>query len=611
MNSENRQCQNCKKDFAVEPDDFAFYEKINVPAPTWCPSCRNMRRMAWREERTLYRDTCKMCGKSIVSIHAPGGPFIVYCRECWNSDKWDPVEYGREYDFSQPFFTQYRRLVEAVPRPALTGINLINSEFSHASKGCKNCSFTFWSYFSQDSQYCYLLLLSRNTYDGYVVDNSDHAYESLHSNRLYKVSFGYFADECLDSSFLFDCLGCSDCFGCVNLRKKKYSIFNQQLSKEEYKKQLGYWDLGSYARLKEAKEKFRAFYLSTPHRYAHVLNAQNVTGDIIRDTKNCEACFSALDGVENCKYVYIGGLNLKDSHDVSGGGETSELMYEIFGVTQSQRVFFSIGSHGSQNIAYCDWVENSSYLFGCVSLKHKKYFILNKQYSREEYEALIEKIKKHMSDMPYTDKKGRIYKFGEFFPTELSAYAYNESFAFSWYPKTKEEVLAEGWKWREPHERSYHITILPENLPDHIRDVPDSIVNETIGCLHSTGSWQGMHGGCNEQCITAFRLTNEELKFYREMNVALPRLCPNCRYAERMKWRNGFDLFKRECMCGGLIAKSKGQITHTNSTPHFHGKEPCPNAFETTFAPEKPEIVYCEACYRQEFISYRACVVPP
>ena len=608
--TETRQCQNCRNSFVIEPEDFAFYEKIKVPAPTWCPECRNVRRMAWREERSLYRDTCKLCGKSIISIHSPDGPFTVYCRECWKSDKWDPMDYGRDYDFNQPFFAQYRKLMEAVPRPALTGTNLVNSDFSHASESCKNCYFVFWSYFSEDSQNCYALLLSRNTYDSYVTDNSEHAYESLHSNRLYKVRFGYFADECFDSFFLFDCVGCSDCFGCVNLRKQKYCVFNERFSKEEYKARMAYWDLGSYKRLEEAKEKFRLFYLSLPHRYAHIRHSQNVTGDVIRDTKDCHMCFSALYGVQNCKYLYFGGLNLKDSYDVSVGGLTSELLYEIFGVAgHAQRCFFSVGGGNSRDIFYCDWAKDSSNLFGCIALKHKQYCILNKQYTKDEYPNLVSRIMNHMNEMPYMDKKGRVYKYGEFFPTELSAYAYNESWAFPWYPKNKEEVLQEGWKWREPHERSYKITFKPEDLSDHIRDVTDSITKEIIGCLHA--------GACNEQCTTAFRITSEELEFYREMNIALPRLCPNCRYAQRLKWRNGFHLWKRKCMCAGKKSEMSAEggsasggrneklgtgYAYENTIAHFHGNEPCPNEFETTFSPQQPEIVYCEQCYKEEFL---------
>ncbi|MDP1760257.1 MAG: zinc-ribbon domain containing protein, partial [Candidatus Woesebacteria bacterium] len=514
MNQESRVCQNCKSEFVIEPEDFEFYAKIKVPAPTWCPECRNNRRMAWREERTLYHDTCQLCKKPTISIHAPNGPFTIFCRDCWKSDKWDPMDYGQDYDFSQPFFPQYRQLMEKVPRPALTGSNLVDSEFTHISSNCKKCYFVFCSYFTENSQNCYALLFSKDCFDCYITDNSDHAYESLHSNRLYKTRFAYFSDDCFDSSFLYDCVGCSDCFGCVNLRKQKYCLFNQQLSKEEYHHQMEYWDLGNYKRLQEAKEKFRALYLSLPHRFAHIRNSQNVTGDIIRDANNCQTCFSTLDEVENCKFLYFGGLNLKDSYDVSAGGDTSSLFYEIMGITQGYNCIFSGGGGGSQNVCYSDWTYHSSNIFGCISLKHKKYCILNKQYTEEEYEKLVPQIIEQMNNVPYIDKLGRVYKFGEFFPPEFSAWAYNESFMFSLRPKTKEEVLKEGWQWRDPTEKSPVISLRPENLPNHIKDVSDSILQETIGCQHA--------GQCNEQCSIAFRITPDELKFYRQMNIALP-----------------------------------------------------------------------------------------
>ena len=46
-------------------------------------------------------------------------------------------------------------------------------------------------------------------------------------------------------------------------------------------------------------------------------------------------------GVENCKYLLLCGLLLKDSYDVTLGGGTSELYYENSGGLQSQRFFWS------------------------------------------------------------------------------------------------------------------------------------------------------------------------------------------------------------------------------------------------------------------------------
>ena len=94
-------CQNCKQNFVIEPEDFAFYEKIKVPAPTFCPECRMVRRMLWRNERALYKRKCDATGKDIISIYSQDKPLKVYDQKYWWSDNWDPMEYGRDYDFSK------------------------------------------------------------------------------------------------------------------------------------------------------------------------------------------------------------------------------------------------------------------------------------------------------------------------------------------------------------------------------------------------------------------------------------------------------------------------------------------------------------------------------
>src|SRR3989344_273751 len=112
---ETRACQNCKQNFTIEPDDFKFYEKMQVPPPTFCPKCRFQRRLAFLNLFNLYQRPCDLCGKNPVSDFAPGSPYKVYCAECWWSDKWDPLDYGRDYDFSRPFFEQIKELWRDVP----------------------------------------------------------------------------------------------------------------------------------------------------------------------------------------------------------------------------------------------------------------------------------------------------------------------------------------------------------------------------------------------------------------------------------------------------------------------------------------------------------------
>src|SRR5262245_4502306 len=109
MSDEQRNCQSCKKGFTIEAEDFDFYKKMVVPPPTWCPECRMMRRLFFRNERVLFRRTDDSTGKEMLS-GIPPGKLKAYPVEYWRSDAWDPLEYGKDYDFSRPFFEQYKEL---------------------------------------------------------------------------------------------------------------------------------------------------------------------------------------------------------------------------------------------------------------------------------------------------------------------------------------------------------------------------------------------------------------------------------------------------------------------------------------------------------------------
>jgi len=99
MNSETRTCQNCHNPFTIEPEDFQFYEKIKVPPPTFCPSCRFQRRLSFLNVFSLYQRPCDLCKKDFVAMYAADSLYTVYCPKCWWSDGWDPYKYGRDYDF--------------------------------------------------------------------------------------------------------------------------------------------------------------------------------------------------------------------------------------------------------------------------------------------------------------------------------------------------------------------------------------------------------------------------------------------------------------------------------------------------------------------------------
>src|SRR3989338_727468 len=124
--TERRDCQNCRAEFTIAPEDFTFYQKIDVPPPTFCPACRLARRLAWRNDRSLFARACDLCQQQIIALYPARTPFPVYCNSCWYSDAWDPLQFGRDYDVSQPFFTQFKQLQKVVPRLALEISNCQN-----------------------------------------------------------------------------------------------------------------------------------------------------------------------------------------------------------------------------------------------------------------------------------------------------------------------------------------------------------------------------------------------------------------------------------------------------------------------------------------------------
>ncbi|MFA6325092.1 MAG: hypothetical protein WCX46_02590 [Candidatus Paceibacterota bacterium] len=600
MINETQKCQKCKKNFVIEQEDFNFYKKIKVPPPTFCPDCRLINRLINLSELTLYKDECDKCGEKIVSLFSPETKYPVYCNTCWWGDSWDAVDYGIDYDFNKSFFEQYYDLRKIVPCQATNIRNSIDCKYCNGIIRCKNCTYITSGMQSINCYYSQTPLFVKDSMDCNFAINADHSYEVVNSGGLYNTKFTYFSDECMDCSFIFNCLGCTNCFGCINLRNQKYCIFNKKYTKEEYEEEIKKWDLGSYKTIKKAEEKFLELYYKTPRRFALTLNATNVSGDDIQNSKNCKNCFSATHGVEDCKYIFHGGLLLKDSYDVTLGGDKSELLYQVTGSTECQRTFFSRACNNAVDVEYSENLYDCSNCFGCSKLRHKKYCILNKQYTKEEYLKLISLIKKQMDIVPFVDKNGIIYKYGDFYPFDHAMWAYNESWGHQWFPLNKEEAIKKGFIWHDNVERNYKITINTNDLPDHINDVPLNIIDDVIACEHSI--WKSKDTcevTCNEQCTTAFRILPNELSLYRSMKIALPRLCPNCRHYQRLKKNNPIKLWHRKCMCSGLC--SEGGM-YKNTIKHSHGDKLCSNEFETAINNERKEIVYCKDCYQIEFI---------
>jgi hypothetical protein len=560
---ENRICKNCQKDFIIEPDDFGFYEKIDVPPPTFCPECRYIRRLLDRNEYNLYKRKCDATGENIISIYRPDVPFPVYKQEYWKSDKFEATEYGRDFDFSRSFFEQYEDLRQVVPHLALVNSNSVNSEYTNQSNNNKECYMLVTSDLCEKCMYGNWNQRSFFCCDSSMIEKSEFCYECMNITKCSNCGWSFDCSDCVNVYFSRDCRGCTDCFGCVGLRSKQYHYFNENLGREEYKKRIENfsWDNRS---INKIREKFLKFQLNFPFKYYHGSQINNSTGDYIENVERSRMLFNCRENKDTA-YMQDAWNKTEDCRDCTEIVD-AELSYEIQGVEIPHRTIVARSCFNTiVDSYYCDMCFGVNNCFGCFGLKKKQYCILNKQYLKEEYLELKKKIIEHMKNSG---------EWGEYFPAKFSPFTYNESMAQDYFSLTKEEAIKKGFTWYDRPEPNYQITIKLRELPKTIKETEEDILNQIIGC--KTQEEKNTKEN-NQQCTKAFRLTSLELSLYRKMGIPIPEYCFACRRVNRFKFRNPRKLWHRKCM-----------------------KKGCQNEFETSYAPERPEIIYCESCYQQE-----------
>lgn len=583
-------CVACKNSFVIDADDLSFYKKMKVPPPTHCPLCRLKRRFSWRNERCLYRRRDDASGKDMFAGFAPEVPFPVYDRDYWWSDQFDDSQYGRDYDFSRPFFEQLRELMNSVPWPSRSVIRSVNSDYIDQAGDAKNCYLCFNCDFCEDCMYLIRGVHVRSSLDVLQISNSELAYESVLIEKCFRAFFSLDCESSTDIWFSRDCVGCTNCFGCVGLRKKSYCIWNTQYSKEEYAAKLQEFNLGSRASIAALRAQAMKFWSQFPVRYYHGVRNVNSSGDMINDTKNTRQSWWVSDA-EDIRYGFGLYMKVSDSYDYTVWGNSASRMYECVtsGEEASDLKFCFECWPGCKNLEYCITCHSCSDCFGCVGLKKKQYCIFNKQYSKEEYFALRARIVEQMNAMPYISKNAATgteipYRYGEFFPSEFSPFAYNESMLFNAFPRGKEQAIAEGYRWRDPDFKEFKITLTASDMPDAIADTADDIVKQIIQC-----------GTCKK----AYRIVPAEFAFHQQIGVALPDTCPDCRHDRRFTLLNPPSFREGACMCAGTGAEKSA---YKNNTQHFHGADPCPNSFETAYPLDTENAVYCEQCYNAEIV---------
>lgn len=214
--------------------------------------------------------------------------------------------------------------------------------------------------------------------------------------------------------------------------------------------------------------------------------------------KRCYDCFSWGGG----SVEYPGAENCYECHGVGSGA------YHIIGC-------WAVWDNTS-NMYYSYSCIGCSDCFGCVGLRNKSYCILNKQFTKEQYENIVSQI---------TEKMIADGEWWEYPPSNMSSFGYDESYAMLEFPLTKDEAKERGYKWTEEESTLWFTPskIIPANLiPDAIIDIPDDILTWAIECKIS-GKY--------------YKITRPELEFYRKHHLPIPKKHYDIRRKERFERR--------------------------------------------------------------------------
>lgn len=533
---ERKNCEKTDEEFPIFQSEKEFFvqisptfagQKFSIPTPRLCPSEREKRRTVRRNERKLYRRNCDATGKPIITQYAPDAPYKVYDQKVWRGDSWNPLDYWRNFDFSKTFTENYRELYLVVPKLSLYNINPTNSEYCHCCTDLKNCYLVTGAMRDEDSLYLHYADDNLKCVDCYMTHRSENCYQCTDCTDCYALQHGQNCHNSRQSFFLYGCDNCHHCFGCSNLVGKQYCIFNEQKTQEEYEAFMQSIHLWSQKVREQYAQQFQSLIAQTTKPAIHGIQLEKTIGNFV---SQCKESFMVFNGenLENCRYTFWFN-NAKNCQDVMSRWSTGDMLYECVatgsGCTHNVAV---ANSHTNSYTYYSSHCSYCQYCFWCTGLTNQSYCIFNKQYSKEEYEQIVAKIIMHMQNTG---------EWGEFFDPSLAPFAYNETVAQELYPLSRSNANTQWYRWQDEQNTVWEGNVA--TVPDSINDTQDDILQQIISCQTS---WR------------LFKITKQELDFYRSNSIPLPTQHPDMRHQSRLDQRPTKNMYLRTC------SKTGGEI---------------------------------------------------
>ena len=346
-----------------------------------------------------------------------------------------------DFDFSDNFFANFNKTYSSYKFPftyVFPWLWVENCEFSDVTHASKNVYLSFFTTtWSENVLYSYSTKQSsKNVLNSISIGkNSENIYLSSFCLQSYNIFYSYNIHNSSNIWFSSNLIWCSECLLCNWLENMSYCINNKQYEKKEYlelKK--------SIITIKEKfNENFEYVRKNTPINFLS-LNSSGYCLYNSEDINNSLFCWNLKNG--NNSILIFSEEWVFNSYDsiLWWSWNTNNIVWQIWSWL-CENIYLSIQCWTCNSTYYSLFLENCSFCLWCIWLKNKSYCILNKQYTKEEWYELADKIFSQM------ESEGTLW---EFFPWEINPFYFNDTMAYLIDDSfTKEEVEKQWNMWRD------------------------------------------------------------------------------------------------------------------------------------------------------------------
>ena len=397
-----------------------------------------------KRKKTPFREFVKeIASWNVVNIYKRNGQISRYpetARSPLVGEKFWENSIDYIGNFEKDFFDSFIELFNKVPFQNLMDFwNNENCSYADAVFWwAKNTYLSFVVWYNAEniaySAYCYTNI--KDIYNGFLcsIDNTN-IYMSGGITWSSNIYYSKYISHSADIWFSTNMIWCQECILCDRLENQKYCIRNKQYSKEEYMEKKG--------ELMMRKNLFATLHQSIVSNAPDNIGSENITGDYILKSHDVENGLWSIK-IHNSRNVVISNWWDISEHfyDAVDTGIDSDHLYGICAWwNKSHHLYCSSQIDTGSYIYYSFFIANCHHCLGCIWLKNKSYCILNKQYTKEEWE---EKACDIFASM---EADGTL---GDFFPASMNPFYFNDTLAYLIDDSfTKEEVEADGYLWRD------------------------------------------------------------------------------------------------------------------------------------------------------------------